>query len=448
MNDREVRSFQCEELRVARDTDRPRIVGYAAVFNSPTQIGDFRETIRPGAFGRALKEGQDVRALLNHNPDQIIGRSKNGTLRMREDARGLAVEIDPPDTQVGRDTVRMIEQGYLDSMSFAFRVPSRKAQRWSDDGTDRELLDLDIYDVSVVTYPAYKETTVAVRSSEAAIASRKHELRLRAMEARMRAYEEAERFNKYHGPDGKFVSGPKGGTKATGTAVPLSLKPKAAPAKSTSGGAVKKEDAPKTAQKQEAKPPERGKQASGRDMAGKSDKEIGDHHKSLGSEFKKSLTESEQFAVRTYTGEAFTPLNNELRNPKTAKAAIKKPLFKDMDNALNKSSLKEDTVVYRGIKDPSKLGLSPNMAIGATVKDPGYMSATLNPKVAAKYAGDGAVLKIAAPKGAKGASVGGISRYPKEHEMLFARGSGFKVTGVSKEGGKTVYHAELIQGAA
>lgn len=189
MSKPEVRTFQVEELRVAREAERPKLVGYAAVFDSWTQIGRFREVIRPGAFRRAIKEQQDVRALLNHDANQVIGRTKNGSLRMAEDKRGLKVEIEPPDTQVGRDTVRMVEDGYLDAMSFAFRVPGQSSERWSPDDRERELLDLDLFDVSVVTYPAYKDTSIAARSLEAALAASKRERRLREMESKMAAFE-------------------------------------------------------------------------------------------------------------------------------------------------------------------------------------------------------------------------------------------------------------------
>jgi uncharacterized protein len=189
MNDREVRALPVAELRVARAGDRRKIVGYAAVFDSWTDLGEFREVIRSGAFARAIREGQDVRALVNHDPNHLVGRTGNGTLHMVEDGRGLRVEIDPPDTQVGRDAVRMIEDGYMDAMSFAFRVPSRSAQRWNQDQTERELLDLDVFDVSVVTYPAYKDTSASIRSAATAMRTRDRERRLAAMDARLAAFE-------------------------------------------------------------------------------------------------------------------------------------------------------------------------------------------------------------------------------------------------------------------
>src|SRR4051812_13150212 len=94
---RERRHYTIAELRA--DKDKRTIVGHAAVFNSPTDLGWFREQIRPGAFAESVKV-DDVRALFNHNPDHVLGRNKAGTLKLAEDDKGLAIEITPPDTQL------------------------------------------------------------------------------------------------------------------------------------------------------------------------------------------------------------------------------------------------------------------------------------------------------------------------------------------------------------
>jgi len=163
---REVRSFALDlELRAASGK-LPTIRGHAAVFNVLSEdLGGFREMIRPGVFARAIKERHDVRALLNHDSSMVLGRTKAGTLRLAEDRRGLAVEIDPPDNTLGRDVVESIRRRDLDQMSFAFRAAK---EFWSvENGEDiREILDADLYDVSPVAYPAYSETDVAVRSHQ------------------------------------------------------------------------------------------------------------------------------------------------------------------------------------------------------------------------------------------------------------------------------------------
>tara|TARA_R100001440_G_scaffold22980_4_gene37439 strand:+ start:2479 stop:3957 length:1479 start_codon:yes stop_codon:yes gene_type:complete len=157
------------EVRTSRaivvddESDLPTIVGYASVFDSESRdLGQFKEIIKPGAFDRALVEEHDVRALVDHDPKMILGRSKSGTLRMLVDEVGLRVEIDPPDTSVGRDTIESIRRGDLDSMSFGFVV---RDDQWREDEGQaiREISDLDLFDVSVVSFPAYEDTSVAVR---------------------------------------------------------------------------------------------------------------------------------------------------------------------------------------------------------------------------------------------------------------------------------------------
>ena len=173
-NEREIRSVAApveirREQRAEGDGEQITLVGYAAVYDEETDIGGwFREVIRPGAFDRALSEGQDVRALFNHDANHVLGRSKSGTLRMQSDDKGLRVEIDLPDTQSARDVVTSIERGDVDGMSFAFRAVRQSWDESDPDDLLRELLDLDISDASVVTYPAYEGTSIAKRSLEEA----------------------------------------------------------------------------------------------------------------------------------------------------------------------------------------------------------------------------------------------------------------------------------------
>ncbi len=140
-----------------------KIVGHAAVFNSLSEdLGGFREQIAPGAFAKSLKNA-DVRALWNHDPNFVLGRNKAGTLQLREDKTGLAIEITPPDTQFARDLMVSMERGDVTQMSFGFRTVSDKWE--TKDGEDfRTLIEVDIFDVSPVTYPAYVQTDVALRS--------------------------------------------------------------------------------------------------------------------------------------------------------------------------------------------------------------------------------------------------------------------------------------------
>ena len=164
----ERRSMGRVELRAASEGKPAQLVGYAAVFNSRSEdLGGFREIIMPGAFDRALEEGHDVRALVNHNPDKMLGRTASKTTRLEVDEKGLRAEIDVPDTQDGRDTLTLVQRGDLSQMSFAFRT---LADEWrTEDGEPlRELLDLELFDVSVVAYPAYPTTEVSARAIERA----------------------------------------------------------------------------------------------------------------------------------------------------------------------------------------------------------------------------------------------------------------------------------------
>jgi len=158
------RSFTVQNLELRlKDEGLPTIHGLAAVFNSLSEdLGGFKEKILPGAFKKTIQDG-DIRALLNYNPDLVLGRTKADTLRLEETDEGLSVEIDPPDTQVARDLVESMKRGDIDQMSFGF-IPVK--QRWimKDKKQVRELLEVRLFDVSPVTFPAYKQTTVSVRS--------------------------------------------------------------------------------------------------------------------------------------------------------------------------------------------------------------------------------------------------------------------------------------------
>ena len=148
-----------------RGSGMPRLVGHAAVFNSPTTIaGAFREQVAPCAFTRALREGQDVRALVDHEPGKILGRTKANTLTLYEDGHGLVADIQLPDTSAGRDVVQSVGRGDLSGMSFAFTV-APGGETWTPGNVELDLqtlVDVDLSDVSVVTYPAYGDTDIAV----------------------------------------------------------------------------------------------------------------------------------------------------------------------------------------------------------------------------------------------------------------------------------------------
>jgi HK97 family phage prohead protease len=165
-NDREIRTLPVRELRIVPESTNPaKLVGYASVFNVWSEdLGGFRERFLPGAFTNVLKDA-DVRALINHNPTLILGRTKANTLSLRQDDTGLWMEVTLPDTQYARDLAESVKRGDIDQMSFAFSV-LKDDWMYADDGTVRRtVIELDsLDDVSPVTYPAYPQTSVSARS--------------------------------------------------------------------------------------------------------------------------------------------------------------------------------------------------------------------------------------------------------------------------------------------
>ena len=161
----ERRTFPFQEIRLEDRAGKPPVIkGHAAVFDQlSTPMLGFREKIAPGAFRDSVKGGDDVRALFNHDPNYVLGRTKSGTLTLREDNRGLAVEIHPPDAQWAKDLLTTIRRGDVDQMSFGFKVIE---DSYEGDGESRvrTLRKVELFDVSPVTYPAYPDTDVSVRA--------------------------------------------------------------------------------------------------------------------------------------------------------------------------------------------------------------------------------------------------------------------------------------------
>jgi uncharacterized protein len=142
-----------------------RIIGHAAVFDTPATIGGFfDEVVRKGAFEESI-QNDDIRALWNHDPNYVLGRNKSGTLRLTEDQEGLSIENDPPETQWAKDLMVSMKRGDIDQMSFGFRVIQERWTTREGQPDLRELLKVRLYDVSPVTYPAYEETDVQVRTA-------------------------------------------------------------------------------------------------------------------------------------------------------------------------------------------------------------------------------------------------------------------------------------------
>jgi len=171
---REFRSLKARELRAEQGEDGKRYLsGYAATYNTLSDdLGwGMRERIMPGAFARAVNEGQDVRHLINHDPNLVLGRTKAKTTELVDDSKGLHFRTLMPDTGYARDLFESVGRGDIDECSFGF-IAVRTAWIEEPDPEDekrirciRELHDVDLFDISTVTYPAYPGTnTTAERS--------------------------------------------------------------------------------------------------------------------------------------------------------------------------------------------------------------------------------------------------------------------------------------------
>lgn len=160
----ERRAFKVE---VRKDAGCTKISGTAVVFNQLSEnLGGFRELISPSAFDDC--DMSDVRCLFNHDENHILGRTVSKTLRITRDDSGLHFECDVPDTTLARDLSVSMDRGDVDQCSFSFTVPSGGAE-WKDGDTagsiTRTVKKISrLFDVSVVTYPAYPQTSANIRS--------------------------------------------------------------------------------------------------------------------------------------------------------------------------------------------------------------------------------------------------------------------------------------------
>lgn len=158
------RRYLTQEFRVSQDA-APVIVGYAAVFDTPSEDLGFTEEIDPHAFDSVMSSKPDVRALWNHNPDHVLGRTTAGTLKIEVDSKGLAYTINPPDTTVAKDLIISMRRKDVTQSSFGFIC---KRDQWTDnpDGSiTRRILEFsELLDVSPVTFPAFTSASSGVRS--------------------------------------------------------------------------------------------------------------------------------------------------------------------------------------------------------------------------------------------------------------------------------------------
>ena len=164
----EKRNIKASEIRIATSADGVKTLsGYAVVFNSPSvDLGGFTEICSPGMFTRTLRESPDVLLLRDHSSSQLLARTTAGTLTLTQDAKGLAFTATLPKTAIAEDTAENIRAGNLNSCSFGFNVPDG-GDKWTstpDGAVLRNLLDVNLAEVSITSFAAYPATSVSLRS--------------------------------------------------------------------------------------------------------------------------------------------------------------------------------------------------------------------------------------------------------------------------------------------
>ena len=154
-------AYSTLEFRAVGEGDT--LVGYAAVFDSPSEPLPWIEYVRKGAFTKTINDGADVRLLIDHE-GVPLARTKSGTLNLIEDDKGLRVEaqLDPTNPDAAR-VMSAMRRGDISQMSFAFRTIK---DSWNTERTNRELKEVQLFDVSVVTFPAYEATVAELRKKE------------------------------------------------------------------------------------------------------------------------------------------------------------------------------------------------------------------------------------------------------------------------------------------
>lgn len=179
---RQMRACTIQRREAVTDANAPgdnepssrMVYGYAMLYDTPTVLwesDDFQyvEVFERGAATEALKNS-DIRALFNHNPNYILARTSSNTLVVREDDKGLYFEFEAPETSMGNDLLVSIQRGDISQASFAFDISERSVLREQKADGKKEVMTItirkmsELYDVSPVTYPAYKDTEVSMRS--------------------------------------------------------------------------------------------------------------------------------------------------------------------------------------------------------------------------------------------------------------------------------------------
>lgn len=165
MNKRQLHSVSTQ-FETREENQTPHISGYFAVFGSDYEIGPgMSESIKPGAFQKSL--GNDVRALINHDSTLVLGRTKAHTLELREDERGLwgDIAINPNDGDA-MNLYERVKRGDVDQCSFGFEIISEETEFRDDGSVHWTLTEIDLYEISACTFPAYEATNISAREAQ------------------------------------------------------------------------------------------------------------------------------------------------------------------------------------------------------------------------------------------------------------------------------------------
>lgn len=154
------------QFETRQEGEAPHISGYFAVFNTNYEIAPgMSESIAPGAFSRTL--GNDVRALINHDTTLVLGRTKAGTLQLREDSHGLwgDIQINPND-QDAMNLYERVKRGDVDQCSFGFEIVSEETEFREDESVHWTITEVNLFEVSACTFPAYEATNISARAAQ------------------------------------------------------------------------------------------------------------------------------------------------------------------------------------------------------------------------------------------------------------------------------------------
>lgn len=185
------RRFYSVELRATEDKESRTVEGYAAVFNSDSELiyGSFIERISPGAFADVLND--DAVALFNHDPNLILARNKVN-MTLKQDDKGLLYRFDAPNTTAGNDLLENLRNGNVKTSSFGFTIAEEK-WTYSEDRSKPSIRTITkikrLYDVSPVTYPAYPDTSVAQRSFQSIVEAEELKAKKYLVEVMQRKHE-------------------------------------------------------------------------------------------------------------------------------------------------------------------------------------------------------------------------------------------------------------------